>query len=185
MSKRAAGTSRLHSFAITVALFSLALILPACKKSKSNGSTKTKSNTESKPVVFRGNQFTTIVPGGWVVSFPDESTRFQVGKLGDGKKPGYAAVIRLDVGKPKKDLPTTAKQFADDYDLETSDEKFDWAGQDAILLKGEPQGVLKPQQLLLCVRFNKLFILSVATEKEVDVQSEFDLLLKNWAWDEK
>ena len=69
-----------------------------------------KASHLTEPVTFRGKQFTTVVPGGWVVSFPSRSTRYQIAKPSDDKL-NYKAIIRLDAGKPVGDLTTTANML--------------------------------------------------------------------------
>ena len=139
----------------------------------------------SKPVVFRGFQFTTVVPGGWVVSFPQENTRYQIGKLANENAPAYQAIIRLDAGRPTEDLTSTTEALRTRFNLTETTSEFDWGGQKAVLLEGASQGIMKPQRIVCTIRLETLFMLFVAKEKDVDLESDFENILENWEWDEQ
>ena len=138
----------------------------------------------SKPVTFRGKQFITVVPGGWVVSFPFKATRYQIAKL-DNDGNNYKAIIRLDVGKPAADLSTTTKALCKRFDLEEKSANFDWAGQKAVLLVGKAIGIEKPQRVICTNRFGQLFMLFVAMDDDVEPEPELKYILEHWSWDDE
>lgn len=136
-----------------------------------------------RDVFFRGEGFSTRIPDGWVVSFPKAETKFNIGRLLENGSE-YEALIRLDSGRPVEDLKATVAAMVKRFQMKVVDDEVDWAGQTATILSGDPQGILRPQRVLVTIKNEKLYMLFGAHTKDCQMEQEWDYVVKHWEWDE-